>query len=177
VLDDNSLTILIEDVNVQPYILSSTAGTGMVTPGTVDILTGILSYTLQVTVTVPATITKPLDVLFIEDLSGSFGDDLLRVQVLVPNMIASIQVENYDVFVHPLLPGCVVVVVVCLTRCPRGVFRIQELRCCVLCGHPNKPVWVCVRVVLSHRPTTDSQHRACASCRGWTGDAEWQGLS
>lgn len=60
---------------------------------------------MQVNVTVPEQATTPLDMMFIEDLSGSFGDDLGRLQALVANLIATVQVANTDTCVATVCVG------------------------------------------------------------------------
>lgn len=98
VVETDVLRILIEDGNVSPYVQSITVGSDLVTPAAIHIVNGPATYTITVSVAVPVAATTPLDLVFIEDLSGSFGDDLDRLQALIPNLISSVQLENPDTY-------------------------------------------------------------------------------
>ena len=93
------LYLYIEDINVTPYARNQVTGSQPITPQSLDIVIGDGSYTLTVDVAVPTSPTTALDMMFIEDLSGSFGDDLARLQTLLANLIASVQVLNADTYV------------------------------------------------------------------------------
>lgn len=63
---------------------------GAVEPGNYDVfLDAGDPLHIDVTVTVPATPSK-LDLFLLEDLSGSFGDDLPVIKTLVPNLVSAI---------------------------------------------------------------------------------------
>ncbi len=71
---------------------------GAVEPGNYDVfLDAGDPLHIDVTVTVPATPSK-LDLFLLEDLSGSFGDDLNVIKTLVPNLVTSITGIVSDTF-------------------------------------------------------------------------------
>ncbi|MFT4183274.1 MAG: VWA domain-containing protein [Rhizobium sp.] len=85
----NSGSVLIEDsTGTDTLDASGTAGgvTIDLTPGATSNING------RMVTLAPAsgTVNAPLDVMFLQDLSGSFSDDIATVRTLVPNVITAI---------------------------------------------------------------------------------------
>lgn len=96
------------------YFLGTGAGSGTVedslgshdvidaskstTAAQIDLTTGKTSTSggHSLTLQVGGSSTLPLDVVFVQDLSGSFGDDIATVRGLVPNVVNAIRGVNGD---------------------------------------------------------------------------------
>lgn len=95
VISGTSGTVLIEDSTGTDTLdaSASTAGVSIdLTPGGTSNINGRM-----VTLAAGGTVDAPLDVLFMQDCSGSFGDDVTTVKALVPQVAAalsSIQADN-----------------------------------------------------------------------------------
>ncbi|KQV33397.1 MULTISPECIES: hypothetical protein [unclassified Rhizobium] len=50
----------------------------------------------KLTLAAGGTSTLPLDVVFLQDLSGSFGDDIATVKTLVPQVVSAVKTVNSD---------------------------------------------------------------------------------
>ncbi|MBK1642607.1 hypothetical protein CKO12_12110 [Chromatium okenii] len=80
--------VLIEDTGGNDTLDASGAGTGVtikLAPGQISTVGG-----QQITLSAGGTISDPLDMYFLEDLTGSFSDDVETVQALVPNVVTAI---------------------------------------------------------------------------------------
>lgn len=64
----------------------------------IDLATGKSSTAAGQKLTLEAggTSTLPLDVVFLQDLSGSFGDDIATVKTLVPQVVSAVKAVNGD---------------------------------------------------------------------------------
>ncbi|MBK1694938.1 hypothetical protein CKO09_09320 [Chromatium weissei] len=80
--------VLIEDTGGNDTLDTSSAKNGVtiqLTPGQISTVGG-----QQITISAGGTISDPLDMYFLEDLTGSFSDDVETVQALVPNVVTAI---------------------------------------------------------------------------------------
>lgn len=88
-------SILIEDTSGIDTLDASGATGGVtidLTPGSTSNINGRM-----VTLSSGGTVDVPLDVLFLQDASGSFGDDVAKVKTLVPQVVSalsSVQADN-----------------------------------------------------------------------------------
>jgi Ca2+-binding RTX toxin-like protein len=88
-------SILIEDTSGIDTLNASGATGGVtidLTPGSTSNINGRM-----VTLSSGGTVDVPLDVLFLQDASGSFGDDVAKVKTLVPQVVSalsSVQADN-----------------------------------------------------------------------------------
>mgnify|MGYP001805925513 CR=1 FL=1 len=80
--------VLIEDTGGNDTLDTSGAENGVtikLTPGQISTVGG-----QQITISAGGTISDPLDMYFLEDLTGSFSDDVETVQAMVPNVVTAI---------------------------------------------------------------------------------------
>lgn len=96
------------------YMLGTGSGTGIIedslgahdvvdasksaSAASIDLATGKSSTAAGQKLTLEAggTSTLPLDVVFLQDLSGSFGDDIATVKTLVPQVVSAVKSVNDD---------------------------------------------------------------------------------
>ncbi len=78
------------------HIISSTPGSP-VDPAAYEVFMDGPDQVLTVDVTVPEGGVSALDLYLLEDLSGSFGDDILTVQSIFPDLVSGVSAETPDV--------------------------------------------------------------------------------
>lgn len=96
----NESLLLVEDDDFNTLELQKTAAVGgeLVSPSLYKVLIDTpTTHTFPVKVTVPSAAGRmALDLVLLQDLSGSYGDDLVAMRLILPNLVSTMQEQFPD---------------------------------------------------------------------------------
>jgi len=96
----NESLLLVEDDDFNTLELQKTAAVGgeLVSPSLYKVLIDTpTTHTFPVTVTVPSAAGRmALDLVLLQDLSGSYSDDLVKMRLILPNLVSTMQEQFPD---------------------------------------------------------------------------------